>query len=318
MPNLPQNLFVGTSGWSYPDWEGIFYPRRKPAGFDELRYLAQFFNSVELNNTFYRPPVASYAQSWVERTQDAGRFHFTLKLWQRFTHGIVPPGPAGEIDPPGRAGPLATPYAAEDVSLFKRGIEPLAQSDRLGGILIQFPWSFQNTPETRDYLARLSADFREYRRFIEVRHRSWQNDQSFAFFRELGLNWTNIDQPVSRDSVTPSAVVTGDAAYVRLHGRNAQAWFDREAGRSDRYNYLYSDDELDEWVRKIRELAGAADFVYAFANNHFRAQAPANALQIMSKLSGAAVHVPESLAETYPFLRDIARKDPGDRTQTLF
>jgi len=323
--DLPKNLFVGTSGWSYPDWEGIFYPRRKPARFDELRYLAQYFSAVELNNTFYRPPVASYAQSWVERTRDARSFHFTLKLWQRFTHGIVPPGPEGETDSPGRAsrvaagaGPLDAPYAAEEVSLFKRGIEPLARSDRLGGILLQFPWSFENSPETRDYLARLAADFREYRRFIEVRHRSWQNDQAFAFFRELGLNWTNIDQPVSRTSVAPSAVVTGDAAYVRLHGRNASAWFKRDAGRDDRYNYLYSDEELDEWVEKIRKLVHAVDFVYAFTNNHFRAQSAANALQIMSKLSGAAVNVPETLAETYPFLRDIARKDPGDRTQTLF
>ena len=300
MANLAKNLFIGTSGWSYPDWEGIFYPKRKPHGFDELRYLAQYFNAVELNNTFYRPPPANYAKGWVERTEDAGRFHFTLKLWQRFTHE------------------RENPYTEEDVSVFKRGIEPLAQSDRLGGVLIQLPWSFQNTPETREYLERVSRDFREYRRFIEVRHRSWQNEESFRFFRDLGLNWTNIDQPVSRSSVKPSAVVTGEAAYVRLHGRNYKAWFDRDAGRDDRYNYLYSDEELDEWVQKIQKLVGTVDFVYAFTNNHFRAQAPANALQIMSKLTGAAVDVPETLAQTYPFLRDIERKHPGDRTQRLF
>ncbi len=300
MDGLPKNVFVGTSGWSYPDWEGIFYPRRKPAGFDELRYLAQYFSAVEINNTFYRPPVATVSERWVERTADRPRFHFTLKLWQRFTH-------EREI-----------PYADEHLTAFKQGIEPLAKSDRLGGILIQFPWSFQNTPEERDFLAKLSGDFADYRRFVEVRHKSWQNDETFRFLRELGLNWTNIDQPVSKTSVVPSAVVTGDAAYVRLHGRNYGAWFSKDAGRDDRYNYLYSDEELDGWVRKIRELVETSSVIYAFTNNHFRAQAAANALQIESKLSGAGVDVPESLAETYPFLRGIARKGPEDRSGRLF
>ncbi len=300
MPGLPNNVFVGTSGWSYPDWEGTFYPIRKPVGFNELQYLARFFNAVELNNTFYRPPVAAYSQRWVERTTDCPRFHFTLKLWQRFTHE------------------RETPYTDEHLTTFKQGIEPLAASDRLGGILMQFPWSFQNTPETREYLAKLSADFADYRRFLEVRHRSWQNDETFRFLRETGLNWTNIDQPVSRTSVRPSAVVTGDVAYVRLHGRNYGAWFDRDAGRDDRYNYLYSDEELDGWVQKIRELVQTSSAVYAFTNNHYRAQAAANALQIASKLAGGHVPVPDTLAETYPFLRDIARTGPEDRTKSLF
>jgi len=300
MAELPKNLFVGTAGWSYPDWAGIFYPKKGPSGFDELGYLAQYFNSVELNNTFYRPPRADYARRWVERTRDVGRFHFTLKLWQRFTHQ------------------REEPYTDQEVSVFKEGIEPLAASERLGGILFQFPWSFRNSAETRDYLARLSKDFSAYRRFVEVRHRSWQNKEAFEFFRGLGLNWTNIDQPVSRTSVAPSAVVTGDAAYVRLHGRNYGAWFARDAGRDERYNYLYSDEELDEWVEKIQQLVGTVDFLYAFTNNHFRGQAPANALQIMSKLTGAAVDVPETLSETYPFLRDIRRQHTGDRTGRLF
>ena len=300
MVALPNNVFIGTSGWSYPDWEGIFYPRRKPAGFDELRYLVRFFNAVELNNTFYRPPVAEFSKRWVERTADCKRFHFTLKLWQRFTHE------------------REEPYTEEHLSVFKQGIEPLASSDRLGGILMQFPWSFQNTPEARGYVEKLSKDFKEYRRFIEVRHASWQNDETFRFLREAGLNWTNIDQPVSRTSVRPSAAVTGDATYVRLHGRNAEAWFSKEAGRDDKYNYLYADEELDGWVRKIKELAATADCVYAFTNNHFRGQAPANALQIMSKMTGETVDVPDTLAETYPFLRDIARKPGSDRTPGLF
>ena len=151
-----------------------------------------------------------------------------------------------------------------------------------------------------------------------MRHKSWQNDESLDLFRSLGLNFTNIDQPVSKTSVTPSAVVTGDAAYVRLHGRNYKAWFSKDAGRDEKYNYLYTDAELDEWVENITKLVGTVDFVYAFTNNHFRGQAPANSLQIMSKLTGAAVDVPETLTETYPFLKDIARTGPSDRTGRLF
>jgi len=300
MSGLPANLFVGTSGWSYPDWEGTFYPRRKPSGFDELRYLSRYFNAVEINNTFYRPPVASFSERWVERTAECKRFHFTLKLWQRFTHE------------------REVPYGAEHLDAFKTGIEPLAASNRLGGILMQFPWSFPNTPENRDHLARLAEDFADYRRFVEVRHRSWQNDDALRFLRELGLNWTNIDQPASSTSVRPSAVVTGDAAYVRLHGRNSSAWFSSDAGRDERYNYLYTEEELDEWVRRIRELVETSSAVYAFTNNHYRAQAAANALQISARVSGARVVVPDSLAETYPFLRDIARGDSEDRTPSLF
>jgi uncharacterized protein YecE (DUF72 family) len=298
--SLPNNLFIGTSGWSYPDWEGTFYPQRKPAGFDELRYLARYFNAVELNNTFYRPPVAAYSERWVERTADCPRFHFTLKLWQRFTHE------------------RETPYTDEHVNIFKQGIEPLANSRRLGGVLMQFPWSFEDLPASREYLAKLAVDFADYRRFVELRHRSWQNDETLRFLREIGLNWTNIDQPVSSTSVHPSATVTGDAAYVRLHGRNSSAWFSRDAGRDERYNYLYSDKELDGWVRKIRELVETSSAVYAFANNHYRAQAAANALQIASRITGSRVSVPETLAETYPFLRDIAKTGAGDRTQLLF
>lgn len=300
IPDLPKNLFIGTAGWSYPDWAGIFYPRKKPSGFDELRYIAKYFNAVELNNTFYRPPLANYAKRWVEKTADAKAFHFTLKLWQRFTHE------------------RAAPYTQKDLDVFKSGIEPLAASDRLGGILLQFPWSFQNCVENQTYLEKLSADFADYRRFIEVRHKSWQNDEALDLFRGLGLNFTNIDQPVSKTSVTPSATVTGEAAYVRLHGRNYKAWFSKDAGRDEKYNYLYTDAELDEWVENIRKLVGTVDFVYAFTNNHYRGQAPANSLQIMSKLSGTSVDVPETLAETYPFLRDIAKTGRSDRTGRLF
>ena len=290
-------LYIGTSGWSYPDWEGTVYPRGKRI--DQLRFIAQYFNAVELNNTFYRPPTAKMTESWVKRTSDAEDFHFTLKLWQRFTHE------------------RHRPYDTSDVDLFKRGIEPLAASGRLGGMLIQFPWSFANSDEAREHIARLCRDFSDTRKWIEVRHRSWDVPESYAFFRELKLGVANIDQPISKTSIRPGAILTSESAYVRLHGRNARAWFDQGAGRNEKYNYLYSDDELREWVDHIEKLRKDAVSVYAFLNNHYRGQAPANALQLASTLMGRKVDVPETLLATFPRLEQIATGGGSD-TGRLF
>ena len=290
-------LYIGTSGWSYPDWAGIVYPKSKHV--DQLRCIAQYFNAVEINTSFYRPPTAAMAASWVKRTSDAGDFHFTLKLWQRFTHE------------------RAEPYTAQDVALFRGGIEPLAASGRLGGILIQFPWSFQNGPEAQELISRLCKDFGDYNRWIEVRHNSWDDPECYKLFQELKLGFANIDQPVSKTSIAPSATLTSDSAYVRLHGRNYKAWFDRNAGPNEKYNYLYDEEELKEWVDNIQVLREKALTVYAFLNNHYRGQAPTNALQLASRLTGKRVSVPAELMETYPELRDIALTD-GDHTGNLF
>ena len=290
-------LYVGTSGWSYPDWEGTVYPKGKRI--DQLEFIAEYFNAVELNNTFYRPPTAQMTASWVRRTAEAKDFHFTLKLWQRFTHE------------------REEAYTGEEVALFRRGIEPLAVSGRLGGILIQFPWSFQNTPESCELVARICRDFGDYNKWIEVRHKSWESAESFKFFEGLKLGFANIDQPVSKTSIGPSARLTSESAYVRLHGRNYKAWFDHDAGANEKYNYLYSEDELKDWVDNIEKLRRQTVTVYAFLNNHYRGQAPANALQLTSRLTGRKVPVPKDLLETYPELKDIARAG-SDKTGELF
>jgi uncharacterized protein YecE (DUF72 family) len=290
-------LYIGTSGWSYPDWAGIVYPRRKKV--DELAFIAEYFNAVEINTTFYRPPTAQMTASWVRRTNDAGDFHFTVKLWQRFTHE------------------RENPYGAEDVETFKRGIEPLAVSGRLGGVLLQFPWSFSKTEETSDYVGRLAREFGEYNKWIEVRHRSWDEPASYQFFRDAGLGFANIDQPVSKTSIEPSAIATSRSAYVRLHGRNYKAWFDHDAGVNEKYNYLYTEKELGEWVDHIEKLRKQSATLYAFMNNHFRGQAAVNALQLTSWVEGRKVRVPPDLGETYPELKEIARSDK-DKTGELF
>jgi len=280
---------VGTAGWSYEDWKGIVYPDPRPKGFDPLTFLAQYFDGIEINNTFYRPPEAKWAHDWLKRTAHNSDFKFTLKLYQGFTHENV-----GKLNP-------------ADVDIFKRGIEPLAHAGKLGCVLIQFPWSFQNTPQNREWLLMLKKAFADYPLVVEVRHNSWDIQSAYDFLAQNHLNFCNIDQPVSHTSIAPSDTVTGEVGYVRLHGRNYQAWFKSDAGRDDRYDYLYSAEEIDEWIGRIKNIENCSKLVFVIANNHFRGQGVANAFQMKWKLTGKKQDVPRTLLEKYPFLKELAR-----------
>ncbi|MBI5368770.1 MAG: DUF72 domain-containing protein [Planctomycetes bacterium] len=282
-------VFVGTAGWSYPDWDGVVYPAERPRGFRPLPYLARWLDCVEVNTTFYRPVTARTAQGWVEQTADRPDFRFTVKLWQRFTHE------------------RATAWSAAELSTWKEGIAPLVAAGRLAATVWQFPWSFRNQEESRVWLARLADALPEVPAVVEVRHRSWDTPAALAFLRARGLAFANIDQPALRDCLGPTAHVTAPSlAYVRLHGRNAADWFRPDAGRDARYDYYYNAAELDEWRAHTQALLAEAAAVYVIANNHFRGQAPANALQLKARLAGDRVPVPPALLAAYPDLSAIA------------
>lgn len=288
--NLMNKYFVGTAGWSYEDWEGIVYPPVKGRSFHPLEYLTHFIDIVEINSTFYRPASASMAYSWLRRVQAVSRFLFTVKLLQLFTH-------------------QRKDFSQKDVEDFKRGIEPLAVKQRLAAILIQFPWSFVNTAENREYLERLFSLFAEFPLALEVRHGSWDRPDFHEFLKEHRVCYCNIDQPVFSNSIKPSAIVTNPLfSYVRLHGRNYKDWFRENAGRDDRYNYLYTTDELEDWIDRIKKLAAGSDRVFIITNNHYRGQALANALQIKNMLTGEKLQIPATMLEKYPVLKEIARK----------
>jgi len=283
-------FYVGTAGWSYEDWEGVVYPAPKPRGFHPLEFLAQYVNIIEINSTFYRPAPAAMVLSWLRRVEAFPDFLFAVKLHQVFTHK------RGEFSP-------------KDVDDFRTCASLLAARDRLAAVLIQFPWSFSNTTGNMRYLARLFGLFAEFPLTLEVRHGSWEAPPFFRLLEENKVAFCNIDQPLFRNSIGPSAISTNPAfAYVRLHGRNAKDWFREDAGRDDRYNYLYAPDELHEWIDRIKSLAMKSGKVFVITNNHYRGQAMANALQIKNMITGQKLDIPEILLQKYPVLEEIVRK----------
>jgi uncharacterized protein YecE (DUF72 family) len=284
------SFYIGTAGWSYEDWKGVVYPEKKEAGFHPLAFLAQYINIVEVNSTFYRPPSISMSLFWIKHVGEFPEFLFAVKIHQAFTHD-------------------RKNFGQKDVDEFKLGIEPLRVKNRLACLLFQFPWSFVNSASNFDYLGHLFNLFEGYPMTVEVRHSSWNKPGFYDFLSERRVSYCNIDQPVLRSSIKPSAIsTTPEFAYVRLHGRNYKDWFREGAGRDARYDYLYSNEELEEWVERIKALSQKSGKVFVITNNHYRGQALANALQIKNMLTGEKLTIPGLLLKRYPVLEEIAKK----------
>lgn len=285
-------LYVGTAGWSYPEgkgtWEGVFYPPEKKT--DRLEFYARYFNAVEVNSTFYRPPFPNVTRSWARRTpQD---FRFTAKLWQKFTHPKLFEETTGQ----------APALAERDFETFCAGIEPLAEAGKLGALLAQFPPSFKCEPGNLEYLEDLIRRFRDYPLAVELRHRSWtEHPDARRLFDEYGVAWTMIDEPKFRTSIG-EVPLTSKLGYFRFHGRNAEQWWRHEAAE-DRYNYLYSPAEQRQLADEVKAVAERAEQTYVFYNNHYRAKAVVNALELKAQLGlPVSTPPPESLVREYPEL----------------
>jgi uncharacterized protein YecE (DUF72 family) len=273
---------IGTAGWSYSDWEGVIYPRPHPRGFDPVAYLARYIDVIEVNSTFYRPVEPRVAERWVERVAEVDEFTYTAKLWRRFTH---------ERD---------TAFTRDEVATVQRGMRPLRDAGRLGALLLQFPWSFKRSDENRQWLDDVTRAFEEFPLVVEVRHASWDVPDFYAELVERGIGFVNIDQPLFSNSVKPSARATAPVGYVRIHGRNYREWFRKDAGVEARYDYLYSPAELEPWAERTEALASSgAEEVYAITNNHYRAQAAVNAIQLASMVCDEPVPAPETLYAQY-------------------
>jgi uncharacterized protein YecE (DUF72 family) len=301
-------IHVGPAGWSYPDWFGYVYPTPKPKGFHPATYLAQFFDTVEINTSFYSPIRPEHAAQWIERVSANPRFVFTAKLLRKFTHDLIPGAPAMGAK---SSGP-------DDEKLVRAGFDVLRNARKLDAVLLQFPFSFHRTPETTSYLDDLLKRFGDYPLVVEVRHASWQTPETFALLAEHNTGFCNIDQPIIGKSIVPSAETTSAVGYVRLHGRRYDTWFsDDEAIPShERYNYLYSLDELQPWAQRIERIAERSQQVFVITNNHFNGKAAVSALQLINLLKGEKVKVPEPLREKFPQLNAIADAPP--QSPTLF
>ncbi len=267
-----RDIRVGPAGWSYADWRGRVYPEGAGSKFDTLALVAKYFDTAEINSSFYRPPTPVTARSWLKRIAHNPNFVFTAKLSR-----------------------------------------PL-----LGAVLMQFPWSFRNDREERAYLNQLVERFRDYPLVVELRHESWNDPRILQTFEDLGVGLCDIDQPLFADSIKPSAEVTSPIGYIRLHGRNYQNWFREDVGAVERYDYLYSRDELDPWVERIKQVAEKAKQTFVITNNHARGQGLVNAFEILAQLEEERVPGPAKLVETYPRLAESVEPDDESRQGSLF
>ncbi|MGH9775484.1 MAG: DUF72 domain-containing protein [Candidatus Acidiferrales bacterium] len=303
MPSRPSlarkktsRILAGPAGWSYEDWNGIVYPSRRPPGFHEAAYLAEFFDTIEINSSFYHPIRPEHARLWVERVARNPNFLFTAKLWQKFTHEAS-----------------ATP---DDEKIVRSGFDVLRGAERLGAVLLQFPFSFHNSPESFAYLEKLLRAFCDYPLVVEVRHATWNVKPFFERLHERGAGFCNIDQPVIGRSMRPSELATAPVAYVRLHGRRYDTWFtdDPASPPEERYNYLYSEKELQPWAERIRNVAAHAETTFVITNNHYQGKGIVNALELIHLLTGGKVKVPETLRHAYPRLEAIASEPSQEPT----
>ncbi len=290
------NIFLGTAGFSYKDWEGIVYPKDlKKRKIHPLEYLAQFFDCCEINTSFYGHIKPGTGKQWVAMVSAVNPgFLFTAKLNQAFTHS---PLAAVQSTSAETLRPLP-----EDETLAKPGLDSLA--DRLGALLIQFPISFKNTPKNQAYLDQLFKRFSEYPLVLEVRHATWNDPQIFAQLAERGVGFANIDQPILGKAIRPGSRVTSHVGYVRLHGRNYKDWFESEH-RNDRYNYLYTRKELEGWSERVKTISQSASRTFVIANNHPDGKAAVSALELKHLLTGKKVNGPETLVAHYPQIREF-------------
>jgi len=285
---------VGPAGWSYADWAGVVYPAHRPSGFHEAAYLSEFFDAIEINTSFYHPLRPDHCRHWIDLVSANPRFRYTAKLWQGFTH--------------------TTAAGLEDERAVRAGFDVLRDAGKLGAVLLQFPFSFHRTEENITYLGKLLKQFSDYPQVVEVRHATWNDKSFYAFLHERGVGFCNIDQPVIGRSMKPTERATARVAYVRLHGRRYDTWFsdDPATPPSERYNYLYTEQELAPWAARIQKVAENSDTTFVITNNHFEGKAIVSALQLVHLLTGAKVKVPEPLRQHYPQLDQIASEPPAE------
>lgn len=289
---------IGTAGWSYKDWEGVVYPLSLKKEKHPVEYLAQYFDLIEINTSFYGHIKPEVGLLWARKARAVNPdFVFTAKLNKAFTHSPVAVVEATSAE-------TIRPHA-DDEALAKEGLDSLAGEGALGAVLAQFPISFKNTDKNREYLEDVIDRFKAYPLVVEVRHSSWNNEGTLRYFVKKSVSFCNIDQPMLGRAIGPTEYVTSPLAYVRLHGRNYDKWFDCDS-RDDRYNYLYNEEELRGWKKHIDGIAKKAKVTFVVTNNHFEGKAAVNALQLKHMITEEPVKIPPQLLKRYGDLEGIS------------
>jgi uncharacterized protein YecE (DUF72 family) len=300
-------ILIGTSGYSYAGappkgWYGAFYPEKKSKTFDDLKYYAQIFNACEINNTFYRPPPAAVAKGWANKTPDD--FSFVIKLWQKFTHPMKVF--RNQADEQWEA------PSQDDFDEFRAGILPLAEAGKLGALLLQYPAGFHCSTEKIEKVENTLRWFYDYPKVVELRHKSWseKSTETRALLLENRASGVLIDEPKFATSIRQEAQAIGEIFYFRAHGRNAKAWWNPKESWQ-RYDYLYSREEIKKHAERIKTAASTPGVkkAFAFYNNHARANAPANAIMLSQELGVRLKAMPpEAMVSQFPeIVQGIAR-----------
>ncbi len=286
---------IGTAGWSYKDWVPSFYPKNQSAGFDWLQFYAHYFNCVEVNSTYYTYISPKIVEGWIRKVTDSEDFLFTVKLHQDFTH--------------------KKDFDQQKIKAVSFNLDTLVKAERLGGLLIQFPYSFSFDSATAGYVRELRDIFQSFNCFVEVRHKSWLKKEALEMFKKLNLTYCTIDQPQIGEAIPFEPIITNDKAYLRFHGRNVKTWlksinsYGKQQSyeeQSERYKYLYSPGELVEIDQKIKSIKEKVKEIYVIMNNHPQGDAIANAFELIHLLEEKdKVRMPGTIVKAYPRLEGI-------------
>ena len=254
-------ICIGTSGFSYDEWKGEFYPSDMTKN-DFLKYYSLHFSILELNYSYYRVPEARFSEQMVEKTN--GKVEFVVKAFRKMTHEI-----SGD----------SIKYI---VPLFLQGIAPFAEAKKLGTILLQFPQSFHYTPKNRLYLGSLLEAISPLPISVEFRQKEWLKKSVYDTLKKRGVGFVSVDEPNLPSLIPPVTIHTSDLGYIRFHGRNKKKWYGTDS--RERHDYLYSEEEIKEWLPKIEELSKKTEKLFVFFNNHAKAQAVTNARMLIKLL----------------------------------
>jgi uncharacterized protein YecE (DUF72 family) len=241
-------ICLGTSGFSYKDWVGVFYPAGMPQR-DWLYFYSREFNTCEINSTYYALPSPATFRSMVAKTGEG--FSFAIKANQEMTH--------------------QREDSAKICEAFRKAVEPVIEAGKLGCILAQFPYSFDFNRSNWEYLSQLKRNLAGLPLVVEFRNARWLKVEVFRWLRQEDIGFCCVDEPQLPNLLPPIAEATSKIGYIRFHGRNKEKWWQHEQAY-ERYDYTYKPEELSEWLPKIKKLAEATEKTFVFANNHWQGQ----------------------------------------------